>query len=103
MSDARFPGGGLVFVKHAEAALTTAIVDLQARHIPLNLLVKGGRAFLFPRHPDHEIAESFPYSGFAAMEMAGIIYTSSQEAFDAATDEAIEHALVRTGMSQLAV
>ena len=103
ISDARFPGGGLIFVQQAEAALITAIMELQAGDIPLNLLVKGGRAFLFPRHPDHEIAESFPYSGFAAMEMAGIIYTSSQEAFDAATDEAVEHALLRTGMSQSGV
>jgi hypothetical protein len=99
IDDARFPGGGLLFLGQAEAALIKAIMGLQARHIPLNQLVKAGRAFLFPRHPDHEIAESFPYSGFAAMEMAGIVYTSSQEAFDAATDEAIEQALARTGMS----
>jgi hypothetical protein len=93
IDDPRFPAGGFLFDTAEAWHLSNAIEILQKSGYPLNLLLKAGRAFLFPRHPDHEIVASFPYSGFASMEMAGVIYTSSREAFEAATDERIEETL----------
>jgi len=97
----RFPAGGFVFDLTDASRLTSAIEILQKRGYPLNLLLKAGRAYLFPRHPDHEIVASFPYSGFASMEISGVIYTSSREAFEAATDERINEVLAVTSLGNI--
>jgi hypothetical protein len=96
--DSRFPGGGLVFAQSERARLLKAVLSLQERSFPLNFVARGDKAFLFPRHPDHEIAESFPFSGFASMELSGILYTSTPEAFEHATDQAINAALRETSL-----
>jgi hypothetical protein len=101
IDDARFPGGGFLFDREDESLLSDAIERLQTRRVPLNLLAKGGRAFLFPRHPEHEITASFSYSGFASMEMAGVVYTSSREAFEAATEDRIHDALAATSWGNM--
>jgi len=96
IDDSRFPGRGLVFEPPDRAKLITAVLSLHSQAVPLNLLARHDKAFLFPRHPDHEIADAFPFSGFAAMEFAGVVYTSSKEALDCATDENINAALAQT-------
>jgi hypothetical protein len=101
IDDPRFPAGGFLFDTAEAWHLSNAIELLQNGGYPLNLLLKAGRAYLFPRHPDHEIVASFPYSGFAAMEMSGVIYTSSREAFDAATDDRINEALAVTSLGNI--
>lgn len=98
IDDPRFPGGGLQFNHTERTALMRAIVVLQSGGFPLNLLARGQKVFLFPRDPNNEIVDVFPYSGFASMEMAGIIYTSSKEAFDRATDSNVNAVLARTAL-----
>src|SRR3989442_7978447 len=79
--------------------LIHAALALQARSLPSNLLAHDQKVFLFGRNPKQEIIDIFPFTRFAAMEMAGVIYTSSQEAFDAASDETISAALTRTTLA----
>jgi len=103
IEDDRFPGGGLVFESAERSGAITAIERLQARKIPLNFLVTLGRGFLFPRHPEREIAKALPYSGFASMEMAGVVYVSSAEAFEKATEKTVRAALRETALDEAAL
>jgi len=98
IDDSRFPGGGLVFEPRERAKLIRAVLSLQTQSLPLNLLASNDKTFLFPRHLEHEIADAFPFSGFASMEFAGTVYTSSKEAFEHATDANINAALAQTSL-----
>ena len=95
----KFPARGIMFDEAQRPKLIDAALALQKRSLPFNVLARGRKIFLFGRNPDQEIIDIFPHTRFAAMEMAGVIYTSSQEAFDGATDETITTALTRTTLT----
>jgi len=95
----KFPARGLVFDQAERSNLIQAALALQSRWVPFNLLAHAQKAFLFARNPEQEIIDIFPFTRFAAMEMAGLIYVSNQEAFDAATDDTITAALRRTTLT----
>jgi len=94
-----FPARGMVFDQAERSKLIQTALALQSRWVPFNLLAHGQKVFLSARNPEQEIIDLFPFTRFAAMEMAGVIYVSNQEAFDAATNDTITAALRRTTLT----
>jgi hypothetical protein len=68
-------------IKKENDKIIKAINILQNEKLPFDLISANNKAYIFPRHPLHEIVSEFPHSPLGAMELMGKFVTSDKKIY----------------------
>ena len=94
-----YPVNALVFNSSATVEIiTNAVIALQSKLVPFNLIFIRGRFFLVPRDLHNEIVREFS-SVLASMEICGKFILSDEQIFQRATESMVSTALGRIRLS----
>jgi len=88
-----YPAGAVVYDSNSLDSLWMAVAKLQARGVPLNLILRHGCAYLVGRVAEHEVTPEYPCAIPASYEFAGKWIVPSKEFFDSLTAEIAETVL----------
>lgn len=88
-----WPAGCLIVDNATADTVMDAVGRLEGRGIPVNLLVRGKKVFIFGRRREWELSSEFPTGAIAFSELCGRLLVGHEEILAGLTEELICRAL----------